>query len=189
VEVLVQHHARFLRFLSFRVADPATAEDILHSAYIKALEHENQLREDESVVAWFYRILRNSVIDHYRRNAARNSAHERYASGLPVSYEAELRREACACVENLVGELKAEYRDAIERIDLAEESVEAFAKAKNITVNNASVRLHRAFTADATQSATCAYLAFIALAGLSLNAVFISHGSIPLLHWPLSHSC
>ena len=144
VEVLVQHYARFLRFLRSQISDSATPEDILHSAYLKALEHENELRVDESIVSWFYRILRNSVIDHYRRNAARSSAHDRYISELPVSYETEPRGHACACVSDLVGELKSEYRAVIEQIDLREEPVKQFAKEKHITANNASVRLHRA---------------------------------------------
>jgi RNA polymerase sigma-70 factor (ECF subfamily) len=151
LEVLVQHHARFLRFLLPRVNDASIAEDILHSAYLKALEHENQLQADESVVAWFYRILRNSLIDHYRRNAARDSAHSRYASELPVSYETELRQHVCACVTDVIGGLKPDYREAIEGVDLAEESVEQFAKAKRITSNNASVRLHRARKALASK--------------------------------------
>ncbi|MEO6966675.1 MAG: sigma-70 region 4 domain-containing protein, partial [Acidobacteriaceae bacterium] len=63
---------------------------------------------------------------------------------LPAAYEPELRGRACACVKDLVGELKPEYREAIEHIDIAEEPIGEFAKRKNISVNNASVRLHRA---------------------------------------------
>ncbi len=143
-EQLVQHHSRFLRFLLPRVSDSAAAEDILQSAYIKALERGNQLRDDESSVAWFYRILRNSIVDHHRRSSARDSAHSRYGEELPASYETELRGQACACVGDLIGDLKPEYREALERVDLAEESVETFANEKHITANNASVRLHRA---------------------------------------------
>lgn len=144
MDELVRHHAKFLRFLLPRVNDPSIAEDILHSAYLKALEHGDQLKEDGSVVAWFYRILRNSITDDYRRAAARSSAHDRYASEQPVSYQTELRRRACACVKDVVADLKPEYRGAIERVDLAEESVEQLANAEHITPNNASVRLHRA---------------------------------------------
>lgn len=144
VEVLLERRAEFLRFLSSRVNDRAMAEDILHSAYLKAMERGNQLRQDESIVAWFYRILRNSVADSYRRSEARDSAHERYAAEIPAFYEAELRQQACACVKDVVQDLKAEYRDAIERVDLAEESIEEFAKVNDISANNASVRLHRA---------------------------------------------
>ena len=121
---LADQHARFVRFLAVRVGDRAAAEDILHSAYVKALEREHQLRADESIVAWFYRILHNSLIDYYRRSAARDRAHQRYAAEVPDSYEHELQEQSCACVGDLVSGLKSEYREAIERIDLREESVE-----------------------------------------------------------------
>lgn len=144
LEELVRHHGQFLRFLTSRVGDAETAEDILHSAYVKALERGSQLRTNESIVAWFYRILRNSVVDHYRRGAAQQAAHSRLEKELPASYETEIRGQACACVKDLVADLNPAYREAIERIDLEEYSVEAFAKDKHITANNASVRLHRA---------------------------------------------
>src|ERR1700761_2898015 len=38
-------HDRFLRFLRGRVDDPATAEDILQTAYVKAIQHGGELRE------------------------------------------------------------------------------------------------------------------------------------------------
>lgn len=151
IEGIADQHARFLRFLAVRVGDKAEAEDILHSAYVKALEREHQLRSDESIVAWFYRILRNSLIDHYRRSAARDHAHQRYAVEAPNSYVPELQEQSCMCIADLVTGLKSEYREAIERIDLGGESIEDFARAKAITMNNASVRLHRARKALAGQ--------------------------------------
>ncbi|MEO6982077.1 MAG: hypothetical protein ABI072_03055 [Edaphobacter sp.] len=38
-EMWAHHHARFLHIISSQISDLATAEDILHSAYIKALGH------------------------------------------------------------------------------------------------------------------------------------------------------
>lgn len=143
-ESLVNDHERFLRFLSSRVSDRAAAEDILQSAYVKAIEGAEALRSSESIVDWFYRILRNSVIDYYRRNATRNAAFERLSAKLSISYEVELMDQACACVTAVIRDLKPEYRDAIEQIDLGEEAVERFAAKKGITANNATVRLHRA---------------------------------------------
>src|SRR5450759_4025101 len=90
VERITAQHAKFLSFLSARVEDRATAEDILQSAYLKAVEHGSEIRDDESTVAWFYRILRNAITDHYRRRAARTSAHEAFAAETPISYEAEV---------------------------------------------------------------------------------------------------
>ncbi len=134
----------FLRFLMARLGNASTAEDVLQSAYLKALEHGSGLRDDESAVAWFYRILRNSIADHYRRGATQTKALEAFAAEVPATYQHEIRNTVCACIGEVVADLKPEYRSAIERIDLVGVPVEEFAKAERISANNASVRLHRA---------------------------------------------
>lgn len=144
VEKVIAEREKFLGFVRARVEDAASAEDILQTAYVRALEHGSDIRDDESAVAWFYRILRNAVIDHYRRRAAGEKAHEALAAELPESYEPEIRAVACACVGDVITELKPEYRDAIQQVDLRETPVEAFAASQKISPNNASVRLHRA---------------------------------------------
>lgn len=144
MERVLSHRDRFLKFLSSRVEDRATAEDILQSAYLKAIEHGSEIREDENAVAWFYRILRNAVIDHYRRRAARNTANEKFVSMIPESYEPEFEATVCACIDDVVDDLKPEYREAIEQIDLGDTLVGAFAESQQISANSASVRLHRA---------------------------------------------
>lgn len=141
---IVAHQAKFLSFLSARVEDRAAAEDILQSAYLKAVEHGSEIRDHESTVAWFYRILRNAITDHYRRRAARTSAHEAFAAETPVSYEAEVAQTACACIRDVIRDLKSEYRTAIEQVDLGGVTVEEFAQSQQTSANNASVRLHRA---------------------------------------------
>jgi RNA polymerase sigma factor (sigma-70 family) len=148
---LAEQHSRFLQFLRGRVGDPATAEDILQAAYVKAIECGAQLREAESSVAWFYRILRNAVADDYRREVARSRAMNQWAADWNEAWEPELKAEVCACILEAVRALKPEYRAAIEQVDLGEQSVESFAKAQRTTANNASVRLHRARKAVAKQ--------------------------------------
>ena len=100
-------------------------------------------------MAWFYRILRNSTIDHYRRTAARGRAHEQFAAEAPISYETELEANICKCLNGVIPMLKDEYRIVLERVDLGGESIAGFAKSEQLTANNASVRLHRARKAAA----------------------------------------
>lgn len=153
---LAEMHDRFLRFLRGRVGDPATAEDILQTAYVKAIQHGGELREAESSVAWFYRILRNAITDYYRHNAARSKAMDQSLAGWKEDHEPELQAETCACIQEVIRDLKPEYRAAIEHVDLAGESVESFAKSRSTTPNNASVRLHRARKAVAKKlTAVC----------------------------------
>ncbi|MEO6816349.1 MAG: hypothetical protein ABI177_06575 [Edaphobacter sp.] len=61
-----------------------------------------------------------------------------------IDREEELRQTVCACIGDVVQDLKSEYREAIEQVDLAGATVEAFPRSQKTSSNNASVRLHRA---------------------------------------------
>jgi RNA polymerase sigma factor (sigma-70 family) len=143
IDRLVDSHRDFLRFLERRVRDRATAEDILQAAFVRSIEKASTIRDDESVVAWFYRLLRNALVDHYRRTAREARALE-HEDDPTMAYEAELRGTICACVDRLVPTLKPEYADIVRRVDLQEEPLADVAAALGITANNAGVRLHRA---------------------------------------------
>src|SRR5690606_12303241 len=108
--VLADNHARFLAFLTPRLGSPEAAEDVLQAAFVKGLEQQHALRDAESAVAWFYRLLRNAVIDHYRRRGAEERALPRAPEGAEPSVEDEpLHGEVCRCVHDLVPLLKPEY--------------------------------------------------------------------------------
>lgn len=113
--------------------------------FMRALERADSLRAEESAVAWFYRLLRNAVVDYYRRRTTEDRARNAAAMDQPEAEDdAELRETVCACVRELVETLKPEYRDALRRVELEGERVDAFAREAGITATNASVRLHRA---------------------------------------------
>lgn len=145
-QTLVAQHRRFLAFLEKRVESRAVAEEILQSAFMKSIEKGDQLRSDESAVAWFYRLLRNAVIDHYRRRAAQARALEKH--GMDVALGEEIGPEAeaaiCACLDELIPTLKDEYAQIVRAVDLEGRPVIDAARDLGITANNASVRLHRA---------------------------------------------
>ena len=67
IAAIVTERARFLRFVSSRIGDEATAEDVLQESLLRALQANDGLRRGESAVAWFYRILRNAISDHFRK--------------------------------------------------------------------------------------------------------------------------
>jgi len=147
VAILVANHREFLRFLERRVGDREAAEDILQKAFVKGVEAATTLREDQSAVAWFYRVLRNAVIDHYRRRGAANRSLTAFAEELdrnPIEPEAEVNDAVCACVRTLADTLKPEYAEALKRVEVEGISVQGYAAQLGITPNNAAVRVHRA---------------------------------------------
>jgi RNA polymerase sigma-70 factor (ECF subfamily) len=148
LHVLVENHKRFLAFLERRGGSRETAEDILQEGFSRALEQAEALRDRESAVAWFYRVLRNAVVDHHRRLGAEGRALAWVAGATADDAEpgpdAELHATVCDCVSDLVETIKPEYGAALRRVELDGVSVADYAREQGITANNAGVRLHRA---------------------------------------------
>lgn len=144
VERLVGSHRAFLAFLERRLPSRAAAEEVLQDAFVRTLEKGGAIREGESAVAWFYRLLRNAVVDHRRRSASEARALEREGRDAEHAVEPELRAAICACMEALLPDLKPEYGAMIRKVDLEEAPVARAAADLGITMNNAHVRLHRA---------------------------------------------
>lgn len=143
---LVENHRQFLAFLERRVGERALAEDILQDAFVKSIEKDEDVRDETSSVAWFFRTLRNAVIDHYRRAGSRSRALEAFARELEGASAPppELSDAICGCVSRLASTLKPEYEAALRRVDVEGVPVQAFASEAGITPNNASVRVFRA---------------------------------------------
>lgn len=146
VEVLVRNHRRFLQFLEKRVGSHAIAEEILQAAFLKGAEKAATIREGESSVAWFYRLLRNAVVDHFRQRGAEERALDRHATEAAIAEPADpaLQDVICSCVTDVVATLKPEYEKMLRRVDLEGATVQRAAEDLGITANNAGVRLHRA---------------------------------------------
>jgi RNA polymerase sigma-70 factor (ECF subfamily) len=135
----------FLSFLERRVGHREVAEDVLQEAFARSLE-KLPLGTEESALAWFYRVLRNAVIDHYRRAGSSERALGALGRQLDEEVEPGLddRDAVCRCVARLSETLKPEYALALRRIDLDGVSVQDYAAEVGITPNNAGVRIFRA---------------------------------------------
>lgn len=147
VAVLVENHRRFLAFLEKRVGSRDVAEDILQDALVRGLTRASQLRDEESVVAWFYRALRNALIDYWRRRDVERRVFDTASESTDAvepAVDAELLNTVCACATSLIATLKPEYAQALREVDLASVDVKTFASRHSLTPNNASVRLFRA---------------------------------------------
>jgi RNA polymerase sigma-70 factor (ECF subfamily) len=128
------------------VGSRAVAEDLLQEAFARGIGRVEMLRDEEAATAWFYRSLRNALIDHYRRGGASERAMAAVAAELDEAQapDVELQDAVCKCVSRLATTLKPEYAEALRRVEVDGVSVQAFAAEAGITANNAAVRLFRA---------------------------------------------
>ena len=164
IDILVANHREFLRFVERRVGDRATAEEIVQDAFVRSLDRGDEIRE--SVVGWFYRVLRNAVIDRQRRQAVANRRLDQFAAELDSNpgggeeLAGEMAGIACQCVAQLADTLKPEYADALRRIEVDGVAVKDYADTLGISASNAGVRIFRAREALRRQVArscgTCA---------------------------------
>jgi RNA polymerase sigma factor (sigma-70 family) len=140
--VLEPQREAFLAFLRNRLPPADDAEDLLQRALLRAVEKAATLRDVESAVPWFYRVLRRTLADAY----ARHADDERRLSGLDEAWDepAPERVEFCKCTVGLLRSLRPDYADILRRVDVEGESLAEVARASSITANNATVRLHRA---------------------------------------------
>jgi len=159
-EILIANHREFLHFVDQRVGNRAIAEEIVQDAFVRSLDPGDEIRD--SVVGRFYRVLRNALIDYQRRQTVANRRLEQFAAELESSGDGgeELTRIACGCVLKLADTLKAEYADALRRIEIDQIAVKDYADPTGISANNAGVRTFRARDALRKQVArsygTCA---------------------------------
>jgi RNA polymerase sigma factor (sigma-70 family) len=153
---LLSLRARFLSFIERRVPSSALAEDILQTAYLRALTAPNA-PSDETATAWFYSILRNAIIDSYRRRSTEDAALATWARELEGSTAPppELEQAICGCITDALDLLKPAYAGLLRQVDLGESDLAAYALAEGITRGNATVRAHRARAALRKELTRC----------------------------------
>ena len=145
LQSLLEQRPAFLGFVQRRVGDAGLAEDILQEALIKAMDRVDDIQE-EARVGWFYKVLENAITDHHRRTSTATRAYDRLGDELADAVQTvdDAPARTCKCVTRLKAELKPEYAEALERIEVDEVAVKDFADEAGISRSNAAVRVFRA---------------------------------------------
>ena len=91
------------------------------------------------LTAWFYRLLRNALVDHYRTRGASRRREEAFATlveslgedVVPDGWAAQL----CTCLGSVVDTLKPQQAELLRRVDLNGEPVQSAARALKLVAN------------------------------------------------------
>jgi RNA polymerase sigma-70 factor (ECF subfamily) len=143
LEILLEHRARFLGFVRARVADREAAEDLLHHAYTKVIEHPADVPAGHEV-PWFYRVLRNAAIDRHRRLDAERRQRDQWEHDPTRMPDTAPKGRLCRCTMKALASLKPQHAGIIKEVDLLGRSVVDVARTEGLSTTNAYVRLHRA---------------------------------------------
>jgi len=129
-------------FVATRVPQ-SDVDDVLQTAASRALERAESLRDPERARPWLFRLHRNVIVDTLRKRA---SVERLVDPGTALPDVADERAEpaSCACSLAQAKRIKPAYAAVLTLVDVGHASVGEAATALGISVNNATVRLHRA---------------------------------------------
>ena len=136
-------HRGLLRFISRRVPDRDSAEDILQEVMLRIHRHVGELERAPAIGAWVFQIARNVIADHYRTASVRRerAVGTEVEPAEPLLFEpagADLRSELASCLGPLLEQLPAIYREALELTEL--EGLTQAAAAKRLGLSDSGMK-------------------------------------------------
>lgn len=137
----------FLGYLRRRLGSQDEAEDVLQNFSLKVIRSSQSAGSEEKINAWMGQILRNTLIDHYRRRAVRQRAEAAYAVEMTILEqftEADTGGDPYRCLHAALPRLRPDHAEILRRADLEEEPRNCIAVDLGLTTNAFNVRLHRA---------------------------------------------
>lgn len=130
-----------LGFLRANVHDPSLAEDLLHEVFVKATRALDQGEQPANLSAWLYRVARNTLIDHYRRQRPVEEVPESLEAGEPFSLPPE--QTLALCLKPFINELPGKYREALLATAIDGRSVAQWARDTGLSASAAKSRVSR----------------------------------------------
>ena len=129
-----------LGYVIKKVKDKSLAEDIVHDVFLKVQAKANQVRENDKMIGWIYRVTKNTIIDHFRFQS-------RIVKAEDLDWEDD-KTYLNQCVERCLTEnlatLPDKYREALELSEVQGLSQLELAKRLNISYSGAKSRVQRA---------------------------------------------
>ncbi len=140
-KIWIAFHQKLLAFIKSRVPEDV-AEDLLQDVFLKMHQQIETLRDATRLESWLYRITSNAIADYYRSRPSTEK--------LPRQLEAAeteegdlIRQELALCIEPMIDQLPAKYRDAVRLSELEGKSQGEVAALNNISLSGAKSRVQR----------------------------------------------
>jgi len=129
------------QFIRARVADPATAEDILQDVFVKIHKRLGQLQDPAKLEGWIYLIARNAIIDHYRTRKETVEVPENLPAE-PNATDGEIE-ELKSSFRRMIYSLPEPYREAVVLTELEGLTQQKLASRLGISLSGAKSRVQR----------------------------------------------
>jgi RNA polymerase sigma-70 factor (ECF subfamily) len=134
------HQDGLLRYLTRAVGHRETAQDLTQDVFVRISSSATLPPSAEQQRAWVFRIARNLVIDHHRRQQHR---HTESLPVDPVGHSAVAAADTAAIVHQALSRLDDEARDVFLMREVGGLSYVEIAEACQLTPDAVRSRIHR----------------------------------------------
>jgi len=135
------HRSELAGFLRRRVADRATADDLLQDTWLRALRQGERFCGIADPRAWLFHVARNLLVDHARANRDFQPLTDDLAQD-PV--EAATIDELTVCLPRVLQTLPPRDVEILRACDLGDSTQARYAQAHGLSLPAAKARLQRA---------------------------------------------
>lgn len=143
VEAWREHAAELRGYLTRRLGDAASADDLLQDTFMKAIRQGGAFCRLDQPRAWLFQVARNAVIDRARMARPLDAWPDGDLAAPPTAERAPVD-ELDACVPHQLAGLPADDRQIIEQCDLRGIRQREFAQAHGLSLSATKSRLLRA---------------------------------------------
>ena len=150
--LLVFRRAHYLAYLRRRVGSADVAEDVFQDFAVKVIRAARDREPVGNTAAWVFRVLRNTLFDHYRRKDARlrcETGYTAYSQLLCESGDADPTgttsdNDAAQSLESALASIRPDHARVIRALYLQEIPRDAVAKELHLEIGTLNVRAFRA---------------------------------------------
>jgi RNA polymerase sigma-70 factor (ECF subfamily) len=135
-------HDRLLRFIRARIADEASAEDVLQEVFLKIHARIGTLRDEERLESWVFQIVRHAITDYHRAQRRRAELPEELVAPADDDEESAAHRLS-GSIRGMVAALPEPYREALLLTEYAGLTQQELAARAGISLSGAKSRVQR----------------------------------------------
>ena len=112
-ELYEHHKAAIYRYCLRMLSDSNAAEDATQETFMRMFSNIDVLQKTESFLPWLFRIARNEVMMHIRKNRRNGVQSDEEVWDKQTPYDLTVAAETTEIVQRLLQNLKSEYREVL----------------------------------------------------------------------------
>ena len=130
-------------FILGKIKDEQQAKDIHQEVFLKIQTKIHQLQHTSKLTSWVYQITRNTIMDHFRKR--KDNTVDISQFDMPQVQEDDFNYSKLTnCINQKIGELSAQHKEAIVLTTFQEYSQKELAKHLNISYSGTKSRVQKA---------------------------------------------